>query len=469
MFIYLIFFYLLHVNYTLDKLLEYLLLNIITFCYLEIVKWSQVKILKISIIIPTRERSYYLHYALQTALEIDDKNIEIIVSDNCSKDGTKAVVEEFSDNRLKYFRTSKRISMRENFNTAVLNSTGDYIIFFGDDDGILPGQFKFLRRILEEHRPDGISWLKSSYIWPKDEFGNEFGGSKAGKIRFYGTRTFGIPYAYNPRDKFLNNLMECNLATFTSTAPNIYHGCVSRAFLENNSSEEKIFFDSTIPDVNFRFRAIILGGNFIHIDHPFSINGDSAVSNGRAHHGYSSANIRSKPADEFHQENENDPYLNIFGNHKFTPLLMMATLETLRSKIINFDKVPNMINWYSYVYKQASIFSHDETFNIVKKSLHDYAIETDTLEELSIAIDKPKTQNKKTLKEILGRIKTIISSFSMSVKKNGKNNILTAVNIYDEILGNSYEYVLDNKRINKKEWYYAKLKAKNISKIFLFR
>ena len=136
-------------------------------------------------------------------LEIDDKNIEIIVSDNCSKDGTKAVVEEFSDNRLKYFRTSKRISMRENFNTAVLNSTGDYIIFFGDDDGILPGQFKFLRRILEEHRPDGISWLKSSYIWPKDEFGNEFGGSKAGKIRFYGTRTFGIPYAYNPRDKFL--------------------------------------------------------------------------------------------------------------------------------------------------------------------------------------------------------------------------------------------------------------------------
>ena len=54
----------------------------------------------------------------------------------------------------------------------------------------------------------------------------------------------------------------------------------------------------------------------------------------------------------------------------------------------------------------------------------------------------------------------------MSVKKNGKNNILTAVNIYDEILGNSYEYVLDNKRINKKEWYYAKLKAKNISKIF---
>ena len=70
------------------------------------------EILKISIIIPTRERSYYLHYALQTALEIDDENIEIIVSDNFSKDETKAVVEKFSDNCLKYLCTHKRVSMR---------------------------------------------------------------------------------------------------------------------------------------------------------------------------------------------------------------------------------------------------------------------------------------------------------------------------------------------------------------------
>ena len=421
------------------------------------------KILKISIIIPTRERSYYLHYALQTALEIDDENIEIIVSDNFSKDETKAVVEKFSDSRLKYLCTHKRVSMRENFNSAALKSTGDYIIFFGDDDGILPGQFKYLRRILEEHRPDGISWLKSSYIWPKDEFGNEFGGKRAGKIRFYGTRTFGTPVMYDPRDNFLVSLMKCNLKSFTSVTPNIYHGCVSRAFLEKNASERNVFFDSTIPDANFRFRAIMLGGNFIHLDHPFSINGDSAVSNGRAHNGYSTDDPRAKPADEFHQENENDPYLNIFGNHKFTPLLMMATLETLRSKIITFDKVPNMVNWYSYVYNQSKISLPDETSKIVIKSLKDYAIKTSTLDELNVAIDMPMTKNKKTVKEILHRIKTIMSSFIIVVKKDGENNILSAVNIYDEILGDSYGYVLDNKEMQKKEWTRAKKRAKKIN------
>ena len=268
---------------------------------------------------------------------------------------------------------------------------------------------------------------------------------------------------YDPRDSFLNSLMKCNLKSFTSVTPNIYHGCVSRAFLEKNASEKNVFFDSTIPDANFRFRAIMLGGNFIHLDHPFSINGDSAVSNGRAHNGYSTDDPRAKPADEFHQENENDPYLNIFGNHKFTPLLMMATLETLRSRIITFDKAPNMISWYSYVYNQSKISLPAETSKIVMKSLKDYAIKTSTLNELNVAIDLPMTKNKKTVKEILHRIKTTMSSFLIVVKKNGENNILSAVNIYDEILGDSYGYVLSNKETQKKEWTRAKKRAKNIN------
>ena len=56
-----------------------------------------------------------------------------------------------------------------------------------------------------------------------------------------------------------------------------------------------------------------------------------------------------------------------------------------------------------------------------------------------------------------------MSSFSMVVKKNGENNILSAVNIYDEILGNSYEHVLNNKDMQKKEWFKAKKRAKKIN------
>ena len=114
--------------------------------------------MKISIIIPTRERAEYLHYAIQTALEIEDKNLEIIVCDNASQDNTEVIVKSFSDPRIIYVNTGTRLSMRENFNRALNESSGDYVIVFGDDDGIVPKQFKYLRQLLETHRPDGLSW-----------------------------------------------------------------------------------------------------------------------------------------------------------------------------------------------------------------------------------------------------------------------------------------------------------------------
>ena len=56
----------------------------------------------ISIIIPSRDRAVYLKYSVQTALNIQDDNIEIIISDNASTDQTKEVIKGIDDTRLKY-------------------------------------------------------------------------------------------------------------------------------------------------------------------------------------------------------------------------------------------------------------------------------------------------------------------------------------------------------------------------------
>ena len=139
----------------------------------------------------------------------------------------------------------------------------------------------------------------------------------------------------------------------------------------------------------------------------------------------------------------------------------MATLETLRSRILNFNLVPNFTAWYSYVYKQAKGSLPQETFKTVVKSLEDYAIETGTLEEFNNAVQMRTKKNKKTVKETFNRIQTIMSTFQISANKDGENNILSAVNIYDEILGSSYESVLNNKKMYKKEWSITKHRARN--------
>src|SRR6056297_1629920 len=102
----------------------------------------------ISIVIPTRDRAQYLRHSLATSTAIPDPNIEIVVSDNASVDETRKVVSEAQDPRVRYVNTGARVSMRQNFEFAFHQSKGDYLIYFGDDDGILPGQFSFLRSIL---------------------------------------------------------------------------------------------------------------------------------------------------------------------------------------------------------------------------------------------------------------------------------------------------------------------------------
>jgi glycosyltransferase involved in cell wall biosynthesis len=65
------------------------------------------------------------------------KNLEIIVSDNCSDSKeVKAVVSDFmkSDSRIKYFRQNSNMGPTFNLKFVLENSTGDYFMWAADDD-----------------------------------------------------------------------------------------------------------------------------------------------------------------------------------------------------------------------------------------------------------------------------------------------------------------------------------------------
>ncbi len=63
--------------------------------------------------------------------------MEIIVSDDCSTDDTKQVVESFGDKRIKYWKNGKRLGTAMNYQKCFLRSSGRYIFTLGDDDLIL--------------------------------------------------------------------------------------------------------------------------------------------------------------------------------------------------------------------------------------------------------------------------------------------------------------------------------------------
>lgn len=410
--------------------------------------------MKISIIIPTRERAFYLAASIRTALDIDDPDIEVIVADNASTDNTGDVVRAAADPRLIYLPSDRRVSMRENFNRALCASSGEYVLFIGDDDAVLTGQFRHLRSLLETRKPDGVSWFKATYGWPIEGFGKKTGG-----IRFYREDIFGPPVAYDPHDD-MDALMRCQLGQLNPT-PAIYHGCVSRAFLDRIAPAPGIYFDSMIPDVNFQFRCIYLGGNFLHTRHPFSINGYGPASTGGAHAAPKPGSPGARIGSAFVAENKADPFEDIIDHALTVQMVYFSTLETLRERGGFTDPAPSFTDWYQFALNATRMRPDNATR--IEETLSAHAARTGTTRQLEAARTlAPRA--KRTLSERLVRARSQISSFRLSAELDGVNTVLSATQVYDAVLGADYGAVLDKTMSPASAWRAAKRRSKGFKR-----
>jgi abequosyltransferase len=94
---------------------------------------------EISICIPTYNRAKYLDQALKSiADQIDIKNrqnIEVVVSDDNSKDNTREVVAKYKDIiNIVYHRNKQNLGLVKNLTKVATYAKGKYVWFFGDDD-----------------------------------------------------------------------------------------------------------------------------------------------------------------------------------------------------------------------------------------------------------------------------------------------------------------------------------------------
>jgi len=91
-----------------------------------------------SIVIFTYNRAEYLSDAIQSVLNQGYENFELIVADDGSSDNTEAIVKGSNDERIKYFY-KPHTNAPDTRNYAIKKITGDYVIWLGDDDLLLPG------------------------------------------------------------------------------------------------------------------------------------------------------------------------------------------------------------------------------------------------------------------------------------------------------------------------------------------
>ena len=124
---------------------------------------------RISIVIPTYNRSDYLKASLSSALKQSHPASEIIVIDDASTDDTANLVHSFSSDKIRYIR-KEHSGAPQTRNRGIDEAHGEYIVWLDDDDILLPNAVETHVDILSSQSSVDVIYGKLQYF--DDRTGN---------------------------------------------------------------------------------------------------------------------------------------------------------------------------------------------------------------------------------------------------------------------------------------------------------
>ncbi|MFH2138510.1 MAG: glycosyltransferase [Candidatus Omnitrophota bacterium] len=119
----------------------------------------------VSVIIPTFNRRKYLQNAVKSVLDQTYANIEIIIVDDGSTDGTDKMVAQFSENIKYIWQPNKGVAFARN--EGIKKSTGEFVAFLDSDDSWISNKLEKQMKLFTENEQTGLVY--SDYF--REEYG----------------------------------------------------------------------------------------------------------------------------------------------------------------------------------------------------------------------------------------------------------------------------------------------------------
>ena len=197
---------------------------------------------KVSVIMPTYNRKKTLKKAVLSVLNQTEKDIELIIVDDGSTDGTESLVNEFDDNRIKYFkRDNHGIGVSRNF--GIENANGEFLTFVDSDDYI---DENFVKKMHQKAKEDKLDIVVCNYI-------NVYTNGKQEEIKLNSFENSTL--RKNPELINIINLGPCN-KIFKKTL--------------FKKQDNRFLEDTKYEDVNFVIKMLKSAENIGKLDEPLS-------------------------------------------------------------------------------------------------------------------------------------------------------------------------------------------------------
>ena len=233
------------------------------------------KIPLLSLVIPTKNRYETLIPLIESMLEINSNELEIVVQDNSSDNSLfcSHFDLEIRDKKILYNYTNETLSAIENCDKAVKLATGKFICFIGDDDGVS----KKIIACCEWMNRDGIESVifeRAIYTWPNVEHFFKINNTMNGKLiipKFKGTVV-----KIDVQKEIIKVAKSGAQRMFNS--PRLYHGIIQKDCLDKMYKDLLTYFPGSVPDMSNLVGLTSYVDSHYFVDLPLIITGQSSKS-----------------------------------------------------------------------------------------------------------------------------------------------------------------------------------------------
>ncbi|RAY14227.1 CDP-glycerol:glycerophosphate glycerophosphotransferase [Actinomadura craniellae] len=123
--------------------------------------------ISLSVIVPVHKVQGYVRQCLESILDPECPNLEVIAVNDCSPDGCGQILDEFAerDPRVRVRHLEQNVGLGEARNIGLDMATGEYVWFFDSDDYATEGAVRSIFHRLAETRPDVLIFDYARGYW----------------------------------------------------------------------------------------------------------------------------------------------------------------------------------------------------------------------------------------------------------------------------------------------------------------